>query len=55
MNEGIRRLIMERGTAAQIKEKAVGYGMKTLRQAGWEKVKKGGTTLQEVIRVTQQE
>lgn len=55
MNEGIRRLIMERGTAGQIKEKAVGYGMKTLRQAGWEKVKKGGTTLQEVIRVTQQE
>ncbi len=55
INDGIRRLIMERGTAAQIKEKAVGYGMKTLRQAGWEKVKKGGTTLQEVIRVTQQE
>ncbi len=55
INDGIRRLIMERGTAAQIKEKAVGYGMKTLRQAGWEKVKQGGTTLQEVIRVTQQE
>lgn len=55
INDGIRRLIMERGTAAQIKEKAVGYGMKTLRQAGWEKVKKGATTLQEVIRVTQQE
>jgi len=52
LNESIRRMIIERVTANQIKEKAIECGMKTLRQAGWEKVKKGVTSLQEVIRVT---
>ena len=30
-------------------------GMKTLREDGWSKVKKGITTVAEVLRVTQQE
>ena len=55
MNEKIRDLIMERASAAKIKQKAVECGMKTLYQAGWEKVKSGVTTPQEVIRVTQEE
>ncbi len=55
MNEAIRQLVMERSSANRIKEKAIECGMKTLRQAGWEKVKKGLTTPQEVIRVTQEE
>jgi len=55
MKEPVRELIMQRATASRIKEKAVQCGMKTLRQSGWEKVKKGLTSLQEVIRVTQEE
>ncbi len=53
-NEEIRQLVMERAAASQIREKAMEHGMKTLRQAGWEKVQKGLTTPQEVIRVTQE-
>ena len=53
--EEIRQLIMERVAASQIKKKAVELGMRTLRQAGWEKVKSGLTTPQEVIRVTKEE
>ena len=55
MNESIRKLVMARATANQIKEQAVKNGMRTLRQSGWEKVKKGLTTLEEVIRVTKEE
>jgi len=53
--EEIRQLIMERSAASRIKKKAVELGMRTLRQAGWEKVKDGVTTPQEVIRVTKEE
>ena len=46
---------MKRATSSEINEQAVVNGMKTLRQAGWEKVKKGITTPEEVIRVTKEE
>lgn len=55
MTDSIRELIMQRATANQIKDKAMSEGMRTLRQSGWEKVKAGLTTPQEVIRVTQEE
>ena len=55
MHEDIRQLVMKRVTANEIREAAIKHGMKTLRQSGWEKVKKGFTTPQEVIRVTQEE
>lgn len=54
-NDALRHLIMERATAGRLKERAVESGMRTLRQAGWEKVRKGITTIQEVLRVTQEE
>lgn len=53
LNDSIQKLILGRATASEIKAKAVASGMKTLRQSGLEKVKQGVTTLQEVIRVTQ--
>jgi general secretion pathway protein E len=53
VNDDIRKLILERATTGEVKAAAVCAGMKTLRQAGWNKVKEGVTTLQEVIRVTQ--
>lgn len=55
IKDEIRDMIMKRATAGEIKEQAIKQGMKTLRQSGWEKVKKGVTTVQEVIRVTQEE
>ncbi|MEA3305486.1 MAG: ATPase, T2SS/T4P/T4SS family [Candidatus Omnitrophota bacterium] len=49
----IRDLIMVRKSADVIKESAVKRGMRTLRQDGWEKIKRGITTPSEVIRVTE--
>ncbi len=51
----IRDLIMRRATVKEIKDKAIALGMRTLRQDGIEKVKKGMTTIDEVLRVTQVE
>jgi type IV pilus assembly protein PilB len=52
VTETIRRLIIKRASAAVIKNQAVTEGMKTLRQVGIEKALEGGTTLEEVWRVT---
>ncbi len=51
----IRDLVLARQSADRIKEKAVGKGMRTLRQDGWEKIRKGITTPSEVLRVTEAE
>ncbi|MCA9400304.1 MAG: Flp pilus assembly complex ATPase component TadA [Candidatus Omnitrophica bacterium] len=55
MNDEIRQLVMERATSGKVKDAAVRAGMKTLRQSGWEKVLRGLTTPEEIIRVTQEE
>ena len=54
MEEDLQRLILEKADANVIREKAVGLGMKTLWQDGWAKVVAGITTLEEVLRVTQE-
>ena len=55
LNDDIRDMVLGHKTANQIKQKAIQNGMRTLRQDGWEKVKRGLTTPSEVIRVTQEE
>jgi len=55
INEDIHELILQRVSANQIKRKALELGMHTLRMDGWEKVKKGTTTIDEVIRVTEED
>ena len=55
VNDQIRDMITQRATAAKIRNKAIEQGMRTLRDDGWDKVKKGLTTPSEVIRVTQEE
>ena len=55
INDEIRELIVKRTSANIIRNKAISQGMKTLRQDGLDKVCKGITTIEEVIRVTQQE
>jgi type II secretory ATPase GspE/PulE/Tfp pilus assembly ATPase PilB-like protein len=55
MNEDIRDLVLRRASSDQIKNKALELGMHTLRMDGWEKIKKGLTTVNEVIRVTKED
>jgi type II secretion system protein E len=53
IDEELRELINQKVTVRQIRESAVKSGMRTLREDGLNKVTKGITTLEEVIRVTQ--
>lgn len=55
VSPAVQRLIVARADAAAIKAQATQEGMKTLRQAGWEKVTAGITTIEEVLRVTKEE
>lgn len=55
INDEIREMVLQRTSSNLIKKKATQLGMITLRQDGWDKIKKGLTTVSEVIRVTQQE
>ncbi|HEX5398459.1 MAG TPA: GspE/PulE family protein [Verrucomicrobiae bacterium] len=53
VNESIRPFIMNRAPATTIAQHAMENGMRTLRTDGWNKVKNGETTIEEVLRVTQ--
>jgi type II secretion system protein E len=53
VNESLRPLILGRAAASTIAARAVENGMRTLRTDGWNKVKGGETTIEEVLRVTQ--
>ena len=55
MSEALRPLVIERASSSAIKQAAVARGMKTLRDDGWEKVRQGQTTVEEVARVTQED
>jgi type II secretory ATPase GspE/PulE/Tfp pilus assembly ATPase PilB-like protein len=46
---------MNRASATTIAQRAIEAGMRTLRTDGWNKVKSGVTTIEEVLRVTQAE
>jgi type II secretory ATPase GspE/PulE/Tfp pilus assembly ATPase PilB-like protein len=46
---------MNRAPASTIAQRAMEEGMRTLRTDGWNKVRAGLTTLEEVLRVTQTE
>ena len=53
-NENIRSLITRKASASMIAEEAVKSGMKTLRDAGLEKVVHGVTSVSELLRVTEE-
>jgi type II secretion system protein E len=55
VSEAVRPLIMNRAPATTIAQRAMEAGMRTLRTDGWNKVKAGRTTIEEVLRVTQVE
>lgn len=55
IDEVLRTLILKASDATTLKKAAVSRGMKTLREDGAYKVLKGVTTVEEVLRVTQEE
>jgi len=54
MSDTIRRLIMQKATSGEIHDLAVKEGMRTMYQDGLIKCLQGVTTLEEVLRVTQE-
>jgi type IV pilus assembly protein PilB len=52
LSERIRDLVMIGATPIEIRKAAIAEGMLTLRMSGLEKVRKGITTLEEVLRET---
>ena len=55
LDDEIRRLIGSKADSTAIKQAAIAKGMVTLKQEGAERVIQGHTTLEEVMRITQQE
>jgi len=55
VDEEIRALIMQNVSGTVIKKKAMELGMKTLREDGVEKIKQRMSTIEEVLRVTQED
>jgi type II secretion system protein E len=55
MSEKIREMTVERRPASAIKQRALEEGMTALRQYGWNLVRKGMTTVDEVLRVAQED
>ncbi len=54
VNDEIRPLIIAHASASAIKQQALAHGMKTLREDGWDKVLNGVTTIDEILRVTEE-
>lgn len=55
VTEDIESLVITRSSASEIKAQALTEGMRTLRDDGWEKVIKGRTIVDEVLRVTEED
>lgn len=51
VSEPIRRLVLSRASASEIRETAIREGMVTMRQNGFQKVREGITSVEEVLRV----
>jgi general secretion pathway protein E len=54
VNDEIRRLIMSNADASVLTQAARRNGMRNLREDGWKKIRDGSTTVEEVMRVTQE-
>ena len=55
VNEALRPLIIQRASSASIKNEAMRHGMRTLRDDGWDKVLFGDTTIEEILRVSEED
>jgi general secretion pathway protein E len=54
LNNEIRKLIMQNADASVLTQAARRNGMRNLREDGWKKIRDGVSTVQEVMRVTQE-
>ncbi len=52
VDDAVREMILRREGANRLKKYAVENGMKTLREDGWDRVRSGVTTPEEVVRIT---
>ncbi|QDV89602.1 Type II secretion system protein E [Phycisphaerae bacterium RAS2] len=52
VDDDIRELVLQRSSSGKIRNLAIQHGMVQLRDDGWEKVRKGITTLSEVVQAT---
>ena len=56
VDEDVRGLIIKKASAGQIRRHAIEHGgLVTLRDDGWTKARSGVTTVEELLRVTQEE
>jgi general secretion pathway protein E len=55
VTDEVRSLILQKKDSSVINERARKRGMRTLREDGWLRVKEGKTTVQELLKVTQEE
>ncbi|MEK6733167.1 MAG: type II secretion system ATPase GspE [Candidatus Omnitrophota bacterium] len=53
LNDAVREMVLENAPSTEICKKARQTGMRTLKEDGIEKIKLGYTTIEEVLRVTQ--
>ncbi|MFL6516223.1 MAG: GspE/PulE family protein [Chthoniobacterales bacterium] len=53
ITEPLRKLIMQKRDGGELKQCSIAEGMETLRQDGWRRVAQARTTVEEVVRVTQ--
>jgi general secretion pathway protein E/type IV pilus assembly protein PilB len=52
LDEEIEELVSRRASTRELRQAARNSGMRTLREAGWEKVQAGVTSIEEVTRIT---
>jgi len=52
VDDEMREMILKREAANRLKKYAIDHGMRTLRDDGWDRVRAGVTTPEEVIRIT---
>jgi general secretion pathway protein E/type IV pilus assembly protein PilB len=55
IDDHLRPLIINRSAAGDIKREALRHGLRTLRDDGWRKVLAGVTTVEEVLRVSEED
>ncbi len=54
VDDVLRQLILQRADASTLRQQAIEQGMKTMAVDGWDKAAQGFTTVEEVLRVTQE-
>jgi type II secretory ATPase GspE/PulE/Tfp pilus assembly ATPase PilB-like protein len=54
VDDELRKLVMQGADASRLTEVARRNGMRNLREDGWLKIRDGVTTVEEVMRVTQE-